>query len=415
MLLQAIGPVELPSWAWLLVLLVGGAFVAWFVERVVIMSLRRAHDRTKRAALGAAVRVLHPSLVFLLFVSLVWAGVRLFPFALSPLAVRIVDAAGITLVIFAVAMLLARLLGAVLHLPARREPRWAPVSAVGSRVLSLIIYAIAGLMVLSSYGLEITPLLTSLGIAGLAVALALQDTLANFFAGVWIQASRQLPAGHLIHLDRPDVLGFVVEVGWRATKIRTLPNNIVIIPNQTIAQANITDFDLPEPRMGVPMLFYTGFESDPELALKLILDAMNEVARETGDVLAEPAPFGRLNGFTERGYEYWVSFQATSGTAARPSANASCRSFRPMESESRTPFGKRTRSPRGAATSRAASRGEATARTAPTRRPPTRHAKPTSARSRPTDTRPRPHSRPGENANATAAPSIAVADSARLS
>jgi small-conductance mechanosensitive channel len=312
MLLQAIGPVELPSWAWLLVLLVGGAFVAWFVERVVIMSLRRAHDRTKRAALGAAVRVLHPSLVFLLFVSLVWAGVRLFPFALSPLAVRIVDAAGITLVIFAVAMLLARLLGAVLHLPARREPRWAPVSAVGSRVLSLIIYAIAGLMVLSSYGLEITPLLTSLGIAGLAVALALQDTLANFFAGVWIQASRQLPAGHLIHLDRPDVLGFVVEVGWRATKIRTLPNNIVIIPNQTIAQANITDFDLPEPRMGVPMLFYTGFESDPELALKLILDAMNEVARETGDVLAEPAPFGRLNGFTERGYEYWVSFQAKS-------------------------------------------------------------------------------------------------------
>ena len=101
------------------------------------------------------------------------------------------------------------------------------------RVLPLAIYSIALLVTLDGLGVAISPLLAGFGIGGLAVALAVQPTLSNFFAGTYLVTEGELKEGDFIELDGGPS-GYVVDVGWRSTKIRSRFNNIVIIPNSKI-------------------------------------------------------------------------------------------------------------------------------------------------------------------------------------
>ncbi|MBU1120431.1 mechanosensitive ion channel family protein, partial [Candidatus Micrarchaeota archaeon] len=97
------------------------------------------------------------------------------------------------------------------------------------KVLSGVIIIIGLMFLFTSFGVEITPLIASLGIGGIAVALALQDTLSSFFAGTYLVTDRSIKIGDYIELEN-GLNGWVMGIGWRSTKIRTLPNNMVIIP-----------------------------------------------------------------------------------------------------------------------------------------------------------------------------------------
>ena len=86
------------------------------------------------------------------------------------------------------------------------------------------------LVVLSGLGISITPMLTALGVGGLAVALALQEPLSNFFAGVFLALAGQIRVGDYVRLDSGQE-GFVADFGWRSTRLRMLANNLVVVPN----------------------------------------------------------------------------------------------------------------------------------------------------------------------------------------
>ena len=97
------------------------------------------------------------------------------------------------------------------------------------------------LVTLDSLNISITPLLTTLGIGGLAVALAFKDTLANFFAGLYVLADRPIRVGDLVKIEGgPE--GYVESIGWRSTRIRTLANNIAILPNSKVSESMITNY-----------------------------------------------------------------------------------------------------------------------------------------------------------------------------
>ena len=100
-------------------------------------------------------------------------------------------------------------------------------------------------LALETLGVPVAPLLTTLGIGSLAVALALQDTLANFFAGLHLLADRPVRAGRLHQDPTTGEEGFVETIGWRSSRLRTTENNIVIVPNQKLSQAILTNFHLP--------------------------------------------------------------------------------------------------------------------------------------------------------------------------
>ena len=134
-----------------------------------------------------------------------------------------------------------------------RRRRLLPATRVVSRLLAVVVYTGAFLMVLQQYDISITPLLTGLGIAGLAAALALQDTLGNFFAGISVQTGQAMQPGHFVRIEKEGLEGFVEQVGWRTTLIRTLAGNTIVIPNSELAQAIVTDYSLPTPDMTLVM------------------------------------------------------------------------------------------------------------------------------------------------------------------
>ncbi|HEX8806918.1 MAG TPA: mechanosensitive ion channel domain-containing protein, partial [Candidatus Aquilonibacter sp.] len=134
--------------------------------------------------------------------------------------------------------------GAVGHYGRGVEKRLLSASLFAS-VAQTVVVIFGVLIILNSLGIAITPLLTALGVGGLAVALALKDTLANLFSGIQIVASRQLRPGDYVKIES-GFEGVVEDVNWRNTTIRELPNNLIVIPNEKLAQSIFTNYHLPE-------------------------------------------------------------------------------------------------------------------------------------------------------------------------
>ena len=151
---------------------------------------------------------------------------------------------------------------------------------------SKIFISIIGLLfVLTVWGVQIGPLLTSLGIAGIAIAFALQSTLGNIFGGVSIILDKSVKVGDKIKLDA-DTMGTVIDVGLRSTKIRTWDNEIVTVPNGKLADSRILNFIQPDPSVRVAIDFGVEYGSDAAKVKKVVLETLNNIK----SVLKEPKP-----------------------------------------------------------------------------------------------------------------------------
>lgn len=211
----------------------------------------------------------------------------------------------VSILVVASAWVFMRVVRLVLERVAQRRIAFQPATLVTNRLVSLWVYAAALLAILHQYGLSITPLLTGLGIAALAVGLALQDTLSNFFAGLWIQTEQPVAPGHYVRIEGQNVEGFVEKVGWRTTRIRVLAGNLVVLPNSRLAQATVTDFTLPQPMMSVVMNFRLPFDVDPQRAMTILVEEAKEAAKVTPGLLADPVPFSNATpGIGEYGIGY---------------------------------------------------------------------------------------------------------------
>ena len=112
------------------------------------------------------------------------------------------------------------------HTPSTLDDRIIPMLR---RIAMGLTYAMGGLLVLDLLNINISPILASLGLGGLAVALALQPTLANLFAGTYVMTEGVISQGDYIELEN-GVAGYVIDVGWRSTRLRTWTNNLVVVP-----------------------------------------------------------------------------------------------------------------------------------------------------------------------------------------
>lgn len=173
------------------------------------------------------------------------------------------------------------------------------------RFVSRVLFAALGTMlVLDNLGISLTAVWTTLGVGSVAIALALQDTLSNFFAGVYIRLDSPVRLGDYIKLDG-GYEGFVVQIGWRSTRIRTLPNNIVVVPNAKLATAVITNYSMPESQMSLLVPVSVSYDSDPENVERILIEEALNAARDVEGLLAELAPFVRfIPGFGESSLDF---------------------------------------------------------------------------------------------------------------
>ena len=177
------------------------------------------------------------------------------------------------------------------------------------RISVVLIYGLGALLIMDILKINISPLIAGLGLGGLAVALAIQPTLANLFAGTYVMTEGVISPGDYIELEG-SVSGYVVEVGWRSTRIRTWKNNLVVVPNARFAETIITNYQQPAPAVNVWLNCGISYDSD--------LDRVEEVCRKVMDELLETEPkavkeyggwFGYDN-FGDSNVNFWLFIQA---------------------------------------------------------------------------------------------------------
>jgi small-conductance mechanosensitive channel len=167
------------------------------------------------------------------------------------------------------------------------ERRQIPFAVAGlSRTLIYIfVFSVGLLMLLGQFGIQITPILTALGVGGLAVALALQDTLANLFAGIHILVEEPVSVGDFIELGEGQK-GTVRDIGWRTTRIHTFGNNVLVIPNQKITSGILTNYSMKDARVIAEVVINAAHNVDPDRIAALAMEA----AAETEGALQNPSP-----------------------------------------------------------------------------------------------------------------------------
>jgi small-conductance mechanosensitive channel len=213
-----------------------------------------------------------------------------------PLASRVLPALGVASVTLATAAVATRLV--VIYGP--RASSGVPVSGLTHTLVRIVITLLGALVIIRSFGHDITPMLTALGIGGLAVALALQEPLSNLFAGIVTALAGQVRIGDYIRMD-PGVEGHVIDFDWRSTRLRQLAGNIVVVPNAKLAQAVVTNFSLPATDMGISLDFTVDASSDLALVERVVLDVATEMQRGSGGAVTPTEPSLRYQGFTDTG------------------------------------------------------------------------------------------------------------------
>ncbi len=177
------------------------------------------------------------------------------------------------------------------------------------RAATITIYALAGMLILDRLGISISPLIAGLGIGGLAVALALQPTLSNFFAGTYLVSDGVLSPNDFIELEG-GLSGYVVEVGWRSTRIRTPYNNLVIIPNSRLADSILTNYYGPSMDIGVMVMVGVSYSSDLAQVERVSLEVANEVINSIPQADAKSGAYFGYDTFGDSNIDLWLWVQA---------------------------------------------------------------------------------------------------------
>jgi small-conductance mechanosensitive channel len=214
-----------------------------------------------------------------------------------------------SLLVISVTVALANLSGTALRVGLKQSHVAMPATGLTLAFVKVAVWVIGGLVLLGGLGISITPVLTALGVGGLAVALALQDTLSNFFAGIHLLIEQPIRVGDFIKLESGQE-GYVTDIGWRTTRIRMLPNNMVILPNSKLTQSILTNYYLPDPRMALLLAISVSYKVDPDHVERVLIEETTASIGEIPGLLAEPAPFVRfIPGFGESSLDFTLICQ----------------------------------------------------------------------------------------------------------
>ena len=283
-------------------------FVLWVIGLSVIMRfiygrLRRMARHTPTEIDDIIINALRVPIVVVILVSGALILVRILP--VSDEWNRWLGIATKAAIIVAGAMFVDGVIAAALKRASIKVDYLKTSSGVVQTAVRGIIALLAILIGLDTIGVSITPLIASLGVGSLAVALALQSPLANFFAGIQIVADKPIEIGQYVKLDSGEE-GYVTQIGWRSTTIRALPNNLIVIPNSRIMNAIITNYYLPEKSLSIVVQVGVSYESDLEHVEKVTVDVARGVLEDVEGGQREFEPFIRYHTFGESSIDFSV-------------------------------------------------------------------------------------------------------------
>jgi len=282
-------------------------FAGWIVRSVVFRRLSVwAKNSTTKVDDIIIAGVRSPSIIWILMLGLYFTvKVSAVPGNMASLTEKILFVLGVISVTLALADISSR----VVKTYAQRIDSALPMTSLTQHMTKIVVFGIGILILLNSLGVSITPILASLGIGGLAVALALQDTLANLFAGFHIIISKQIRVGDYIKVDSGEE-GYVIDINWRTTAIKALPNNVALVPNAKLNQAIVVNYYMPDKEIAVLMQVGVHYDSDLKKVEQVTSEVGKEIMKKVPGGVPEFEPFIRYHTFGDFSVNFTVILRA---------------------------------------------------------------------------------------------------------
>ena len=220
-----------------------------------------------------------------------------------------VNKLSLSVLVLTAAILSGRVLVKLIKIKTEHDGNAQQSTSIILNIVRVVIFVIGVMLVLQVFGISITPILTALGVGGLAVALALQDTLSNLFSGIQIVATKRIRNGDYILLDSGQE-GYVEDITWRNTIIKTVQNNLVIVPNSKLSNSLITNYSFPEPELSVSLELSVSYSSDLSFVEKVVLETAVACVKEHAYGIKDYEPFVRFHTFSDSSIDFRVTVRA---------------------------------------------------------------------------------------------------------
>lgn len=281
--------------------------LGYFIRRILFNRLLRWANNTKTRIDDIVIAAVNgPFIIWCLMFAIYFAlEVSRLPEGMVLIAGKILFVLGV----ISVSMVLSNISGRLIKAYSGKLEAALPVTSLTQNIGRIIIFGIGILIILNSLGIAIAPILAALGVGGLAVALALQDTLSNLFAGFHIIATRQIKVGDYIKLDSGEE-GYVSDINWRTTKIKMLPNNMVLVPNDKLNKSIITNYYLPDKELAVLVNMGVHYNSDLKKVRQVTVEVAKEVMRDSPGGVPGFEPFIRYHTFGDFSVNFTVILRA---------------------------------------------------------------------------------------------------------
>ncbi len=279
------------------------AILTKIVHVILVIYLKAFAARTKTDIDDIILKIItKPMCIFIVF-----AG---FYFALKSLSVLAPYSTKINSIFFVgtvllLSLIVSRIFGVLISRWLKVQKKYEKMPKLMSHIVAAVIYIIAFLMVLDYFKIEIKPLLAAFGLGGLVVALALQNTLSNLFAGLHIISDRPINVGDFIDIEGGPS-GFVEDIGWRSTRVRTLPNTLVIVPNSKLAESAIVNNSLPVLEMAAVVQCGVAYGSDLEKVERVTIDVAKKIQETVPGAIKTFEPFIRYHTFGDSNINFSI-------------------------------------------------------------------------------------------------------------
>ena len=266
------------QWLFALAILFGSILVGYLIRTIAVRRLAAVFRRTQTELDDLVLSAFRRQIPIWFLLGGVAAAARIAPLSerVAQMAERLCAVGLVLSISFAVAGMAAGLLDRY----TRRAGAAIATTSLAQNVTRAIILTVGGLLALSNLGISITPLLTALGIGSLAVALALQPTLSNLFAGLHLAITRPIRVGDFVELENGEQ-GFVLDIGWRASRMRAPANHVIVVPNSRIADMILMNYNLPDPEVALQIPVFVSYKSDLHVVERITCEVAAEVLRTT--------------------------------------------------------------------------------------------------------------------------------------
>lgn len=175
-----------------------------------------------------------------------------------------------------------------------------------NRIVGIVIYIIGLAIIFAHFKIQITPLIATLGVGGLAVGLAIKNTLTDLFAGIHLLSDRPINVEDFIEIPAEKIKGYVQDIGWRSTRIKSLAGNIIIVPNSKLAENTIINNYLPRKKMYVVVECGVAYNSDLEKVEKITLDVAKNIQKNIEGAIRDHEPSLKFRQFGTSNIQFTV-------------------------------------------------------------------------------------------------------------